>query len=372
MNTTTKSVWVVLVALGVAMVSGCAFDPEQFDPQCDDNDGCAGTGGTAGTGGSGPNLVCNPNQAYQVQCADGSNGLLYCNANGSGYDRTTCGNTGNGTFCAPNSSVGITCGDGTSGLAYCNSVGSAYDRTTCGNTTVNTFCTPGAWSNIQCADGSQGQARCNSAGTSYDYTTCGGSGTGGTGGGNTDSCNGACGNGTICVNGACVPDGSGGTGGSGGGTQVPATCAGNGQTHLLEIQCDAPGVPRIDGKGGAVLYGDHRPDQDAQWCALWTPICETTSGSLRCKLWVFGQSGFRAQTYLRNPATQSDNDSMHGFNNASYMQLASGQSCKVLVDGVPLTDDKGQPLGQCSAGSAHLVTNVTNDPRWNNIHVDIN
>lgn len=360
---TNTMVWAVLVALGV-LVAGCAFDPEQFDPQCDDN-GCAGTGGT---GGSGPNLVCNPNQAYNVTCADGALGQLICNSTGTGYESTTCGNSGNGTFCAPNSSVGITCGDGTSGLAYCNSVGSAYDHTTCGNTTVNTFCTPGAWSNIQCADGSQGQARCNSAGTSYDYTTCGGSGTGGTGGGNTDSCNGACGNGTICVNGACVPDGTGGTGG---GTQVPATCAGNGVSHLLEIECDASSVPRMDGKGGAVLYGDHAPDVDAQWCGLWTPICTSTNGSLRCKLWVFGQTAFRAQTYLRTPATQSDDECPHGFNRSDRIQLTSGQSCRVKVDGVVLTDDKGQPLASQSVGSAHQTENPL-ESGWINIHIDVN
>jgi len=361
---------VALVAMAFGTLAvGCTMDAEDWNEQHPvDCEGCAGTGGT---GGSGPNLVCNPNQAYNVQCADGSSGLLYCNATGSGYDRTTCGTQPGGPFCTPNSSVGITCGDGTSGLAYCNATGSAYDRTTCGNTTVNSFCTPGAWSNIQCADGSQGQARCNSAGTSYDYTTCGGSGTGGTGGGTTDSCGNKCGPGTVCVNGACVPSGTGGTGGSGGSTQVPATCAGNGVSHLLEIECDASGVPRMDGKGGAVLYGDHAPDVDAQWCGLWTPICTSTNGSLRCKLWVFGQTAFRAQTYLRTPATQSDDECPHGFNRSDRIQLTAGQSCRVKVDGVVLTDDKGQPLASQSVGSAHLTENPL-ESGWMNVHVDVN
>jgi len=335
-NYSFTRIWLLAVILGCVASMACVMDAEDWNKQHEGAAaaaGASGTGGTCtgncGTGGSGGNSqICTPGLWVDGTCPGGSKGLYRCNAQGNGFDQSTCNNGvggsggGNncGPVCCPNTTVTISCPNNATGTATCNAQGTGY--------------------NIQCNGGQGG-----SGGTA---------GCGGTGGS------------------------TGGQGGSGG--FVPAgDCQGNGVNHSMRVVCSAPSseFAVIDIKGGGVVYGDHSPDQQAKWCEAWypTPLATSTvqggNTILDYNRQVQGHTAPRFQTYLRATVSSPDGNTPHGF---SYpeIQLPADATCQVFLDGTALTDSKGQPLPCQTVGCAKLVINVTNDPEWKNMQVDVN
>ncbi|HPN15315.1 MAG TPA: hypothetical protein PLF71_04370 [bacterium] len=289
MKTTMKSAWVVLVATVFGMFAvGCTMDAEDWNDQHPvDCEGCAGTGGTAGMGGSGGNnMSCTPGNQESCSCGN-LPGSKTCGSDGV-WDACVC-NAPSGTYCADSD------GDGYGNPNQCVQAGSQPAGYSSNASDCNDACPT-------CHPG--GTEVC---GNGLDEDCVGGdiacTGTGGTGGSTTDACNNACGAGTHCENGQCVPDNTGGTGGSsgtggtagtggssGGGTDCGSFDCGNdpctewGPQHCACLQWKAPKkVVEVQFKvnsenshatlfGGIVRgnAGDDNKVTENEWCSYST------------------------------------------------------------------------------------------------------
>lgn len=365
----------VLVAVSVVVAAGCAFDPEQFDPECDDG-ACAGTGGTAGTGGSGGTggqapQACVPHSKAPCVCASGMPGDKWCYEDGSGYGQCIC-NTPSGTYCRDADCD--TYGDPASCLQTSTPpAGYVQNANDCND--ANSGINPGM-SEIPCNGVDE-----NCDGSDYCPQTGGsGGGTGGSGG-STDACNNACGPGTHCENGACVPDNTGGTGGSG---YHPTDCTDFSGQKKLRLVVHARSGVTIQVRGAAVHWANYNQDdsQSMAWCGYWqaaghynnAPVAQAVQYlDVEIPVAILSADGqqdllidgipewmaWRGQVYLLDPGNTDIWHARYGFTaNAinTDAALQADESCTLYFDGKAITDNYCRPL---SGGGLHLVPNLT-------------
>lgn len=171
-------------------------------------------------------VICKPGETGQaVKCADGSQGFLKCNAEGTAFSDTTCmsgqqpvtGCGSDGAQCALGLSLPCGCTDGRTGASACKADCSGFDVCVC------TGPLPGAG---------------GSAGTSGQGGASGTSGQGGASGqGGTSGSNGTGGSAGTSTGGASGQGGSGGTSGLGGSSGIGGTDGGTSKCGTSEAIC---------------------------------------------------------------------------------------------------------------------------------------
>jgi hypothetical protein len=137
----------------IAMLTGCAFDPQEMPG---DNVADAGNGNT-----------CNAGQKYECPCADGTKSTQTCGVDGKSFGACECSS---GTSCTPGQQTNCSCAGGASGTQCCNSDGKSYGTCQCES---GNLCTPGQQINCSCQGGGNGIQVCNADAKSYGSCQCG-------------------------------------------------------------------------------------------------------------------------------------------------------------------------------------------------------